>query len=104
MKSSIIFPKTAWLDADFGFSGIDNLKKTLVDKAITFDIAREYQAIIFEFDDLDISTLDMVRGILPDDYEIPALLNGHCSILSRDKMTTCDPTDELFQRLMRDAH
>lgn len=104
MKSDIIFPQTAWLDSSLGFAGIEELSDMMTKRNIKHKVIREYQAIVFEIGSLNEETLKLVTDKLPDDYEIPALLEGHRSIISKDEVIRCDATDEKFQELMRDAH
>ncbi len=104
MKSYIIFPQTAWINSGLGFAGIKDLADEMKKKNVEFKLTREYQAIVFEIENLDQETTKLIRRKLPDNYEIPALLEGYCSIVSKNEVTRCDVRDEEFQELMRDAH
>lgn len=104
MKSYIIFPQTAWLNSGLGFAGIKDLSDELTIKNVKFELSREYQAIVFEIENLDEETIKSIRKKLPDDYGIPALLEGHCSIISKNEVIRCDIENEEFKKLMRDAH
>ncbi len=102
MKSYVIFPQTAWVNSGLGFAGIKDLSDEITRKNVK--VTREYQAIVFEIENLDEETMKLIREKLPDDYEIPALLEGYCSIISKNEVIKCDTTDEKFKKLMRDAH
>lgn len=102
MKSYVIFPQTAWVTSGLGFAGIKDLSDEIT--RMNVKVTREYQAIVFEIENLDEETMKLIREKLPDDYEIPALLEGYCSIISKNEVIKCDTTDEKFKKLMRDAH
>jgi hypothetical protein len=104
MKSYIIFPHTAWTDSVLGFAGIQDLADEMKKRNAKFKATREYQAIVFEIEKLDKATIELIRKKLPGNYEVPALLEGSCSIFSRNEVVRCSVEDEKFKKLMRDAH
>ncbi|HEX6293068.1 MAG TPA: hypothetical protein VFZ66_28050 [Herpetosiphonaceae bacterium] len=104
MKSFIIFPQTAWTSAGLGFAGIHHLSQALLKSGVKCKAQREYQAIIFEFEELREEVLELVSKELPDGYEIPIVFNGQCMIVSNDTTVLCNADDDKFQRLLRDAH
>lgn len=104
MKSCIIFPQTAWINPGLGFAGIKDLNDGMIGKNVKFKSTRHYQAIVFEIENLDEETIELVKKRLPDDYEIPALLEGYCSIISKNEVIRCDVEDEKFKKLMQDAY
>ncbi|MBA7707207.1 hypothetical protein ES703_116076 [subsurface metagenome] len=104
MKSYLIFPQTAWTNSSLGFAGIKDLSDEMTGENVEFKFTREYQAIVFEIENLNEETIGLIRKKLPAEYEVPALLEGYCSIISKDEVIRCDITDEKFNKLMRDAH
>lgn len=104
MKSYLIFPQTAWIDSGLGFAGIKDIADEMKKKYVKFKPTREYQAIVFEIENLDKETVRLIRKKLPDNYEIPALLEGQCSVVSKTEVIICDVKDQKFEKLMRDAH
>lgn len=71
---------------------------------VKFKLTREYQAIVFKMEKLDKETIGLIIKKLPEDYEIPALLEGYCSIISKNGVIRCDIKDEKFKKLMQDAY
>lgn len=104
MKSYVIFPQTAWINSGLGFAGIKDLSDEMTGKNVKFKLTREYQAIVFEIENLDGETTELIRKKLPDDYEVPVLLEGYCSIISKNEVIRCDIKNEKFKKLMQDAH
>jgi hypothetical protein len=103
MKSCVIFPETAWTSSGLGFSGIKDIADELRNRNVEFRVTREYSALVFEIENLDVETFRSIREKLPDNYEIPCLLNGNCSIISKKEVTECNSEDERFKKLMRAA-
>jgi len=103
MKSYIIFPQTAWINSGLGFAGIRDLSKEMTGRNVKIELTREYQAMVFEIESLDKKTIELIIKKLPDNYEIPALLEGYCSIISKNGVIRCDIKDEKFKKLMQDA-
>lgn len=104
MKSYIVFPQTAWVNSSLGFHGIKELDYELNCKNVKSKCIREYQAIVFEIENLNEEIIELIRTKLPDDYEIPALIEGDCSIISKKGAVNCNVKDEKFKKLMKDAH
>jgi len=104
IKSYVIFPQTAWVNSDLGFFGIKDIADDLKKNNVKFKLTREYQAVVFEIDNLDRETIGLIRERLPHSYKVPAFFRGYCSIISRKGITKCSPADGEFEKLMRDAH
>ncbi|MDF2387222.1 hypothetical protein JMG10_37560 [Nostoc ellipsosporum NOK] len=112
IRLNIIFPQTAWLNSQMGFSGIETLRKELLNmkqsQEIDFVYFREYQAVLFEIatlnQDLIQNIVNLTQKILPPDYQIPMIWDKFCAIVSKTEIIICNPDDEKFQNLLQDAY
>ncbi|MEH2041940.1 hypothetical protein [Nostoc sp.] len=112
IKLNIIFPQTAWLNSQMGFSGIETLRRELLkmkqSQEIDFVYLRDYQAILFKIEalnqDLIQNILNLTQEILPPAYQIPIILDKIYLIVSKTEIIICNYDDEKFQKLLQDAH
>lgn len=104
MTAYLIFPQSAWLNTDLGFAGINNLHRELCKDGHNVQMQREYQAIILEIENLTEQILNKAKSLLPHSYQIPALINGKCCIISDSEIQESCPENAIFQELMKEAH
>ena len=104
MTAYLIFPQSAWLNTELGFAGINNLHEELCKDGHNVQMQREYQAVILEIENPTDQALNKAKSMLPSSYQIPALINGKCCIISKSELRESCSENAIFQELMKDAH
>lgn len=104
MTSHIIFSQQAWLKSEIGFAGLYEIYTGIQSFGVKIKYQRDYQAVIFDIDDINKQIIDFIREKLPDGFKIPALLDGSCYIISKKDVAICDARDKIFTKLLKEAH
>lgn len=102
-KAYIIFPETAWTNVPLGYAGIKYLADEIKKMNCELKVVREFMAVVFEIGKFNPEIMNVVREKLPDNYQIPVLLQGSPFIISKDHVIPCAVDDVSFRKLMQDA-